>query len=370
MYRNSLMSTTAWNTQPAWAPEGVLSAQDEHDSPESAAAVGGILFGDEEDSAGQSVDQNQDDDAEAREAADQLKKSSEEEGKSQDENLTDEQKEAQEEEAKKAKEAEEDENDYIEVEVEGEEEPQRYSVTELWESHQRLQEAIQENQELKQRTDQIPEEVDQALKQTIETRQQLVESLQQWQNLAEPPEPNKALLDPDNPFENGGYDPQLFASQMEQRDNFRQAQATAKAELEKQQEALRQENAIRYTAVKNRATEEVKKFWPEMFNEDTREETRKSFTEGMVKHYGATEDEVKQLMDPRLFRMAKDALSFRASQKATEKVITKVRGKPKLIKNSARTNSIRKTSFDSAYKELAETNSDEAAIAALGALED
>lgn len=355
---------------------GVLSAQDEHDTPESAAAVEGILFGDEDEdkSAGQH-DQEQNDenqDAEALKAAEEAaKKKADEEGEDDDDNLTDEEKAAKEEAAKKAAEEEgEEEEDYIEVEIEGQEEPERYSVNQLFESHQQLEAAQAEVRELRQQATQIPAEVDAALKETIETRQQLVTSLQQWENLVAPPEPNKDLLNPENPDEKGGYDPQMYAQQMKQRDNFVEAQAAAKAELKKQQEALNTENAIRFKAVKDRATAEVQKIWPEMFNEDTKTDVRKNFTEGMVKHYGATEEEVKQLIDPRLFALAKDALAYRASQKANEKAITKVRGKPKLIRSKAPSNSARKTTFNNAMDDLSKTGSDEAAVAALGALDD
>lgn len=352
--------------RPVFAPEGEGGAlsHEEVGTVESAAAVKGIMFGDEEESAD---DHQDDDDKEIRQAAEEHHEQEEEqeEKEGDEEELTDEEKKAAEE-AKKAKEDdEEEEEDFLEIEIEGQEEPERISVSEVYQNHLKLQEVQEENEKLKRQAEQIPQEVDDALKATIETRQQLVQSLEQWNNLAEPAQPNRDLLNPENPDEKGGYDPQLYNQQLTQFENFKDAQAQAKKELEEQQAKLNEENAIRFKAVKSRAVDEIKSFWPEII---TDKDARASFREDMEKHFGMTQDEIKSALDPRLFKMAKLALAQIKSEEKTNKAVKEVRGKPKLIKNKARTANTKSTNFNDAMEKLSGSGSDADAVAALNAL--
>lgn len=228
-----------------------------------------------------------------------------------------------------------DETEDDEIEMPGETEDQApvrvklKEVVEGWQKAKTLEAELAKQRETIAQP--LPHEVEQHVVALQKERGQVVEAMKQWQNLNQPRQPNLDLTNPASP----NYNPELFHSQVQnyQRQLAQHAEVTerikaAEAQTKTEQEAIRASKIAREQA-------EVRKIWPEVLSDDkTRMEARKA----LFDHYGVDDALLDSdlTLDHRFYKMAKDALAFRALQGKQVEAVKAVKAKPKLISGQAR----------------------------------
>lgn len=257
-------------------------------------------------------------------------------------------------------------DDYIELPPEKEgEQPVRHKLDDVVEGWQRAKALETELAETKARVNSstpLPNEIEEHLTELAKARTAVVNEAKAWARVNQPVAPNQELVNPASP----NYNPELFHGQLQeyQRQLAQHRQVAARVKEYEDQNKAEQE-ALRASKL-SREVAKVKEFWPEVLtDEKTRIEAKKSLLEFYGIDDALLDSEVTA--DNRFYKLAKDALAFRAMQGKQAEAVKAVKAKPKLIQAQARsqpTNS-KTAKFNESYKALAESGSLEDAANAL-----
>src|SRR5690606_1641025 len=101
-------------------------------------------------------------------------------------------------------------------------------------------------------------------------------------------------------------------------EQYGQLQAEQQARQSQQFEAWKQEQAA-----------ELQKFWPEIFEQ---QELRNTVATSLINDYGYRPEEVKMMLDHRLYRLIRDAVAYRAASKAKPDATTRLKAKGKVVR--------------------------------------
>lgn len=258
-----------------------------------------------------------------------------------------------------------DQEDFLELPAERDgEEPRRLKLTDVLSGFEEAQKLRSELEQARQPSI-MPAEFERQVRETIQARSDYLQGAQRWMMLNQPQEPPRSLIDPGS----AAYDPQRYGDLMRDyqagREHFQQLEGHMRQEAAKHHAEVQ---AV-HNAMWERETAKLKEFWPELLADTT---VKGKVLEDTAKAYGFTSDEIASLADSRMFRVLRDALSFREQQASTEKTVKVLRGKPKLVKGGARSSGSPKAATGAnALSRLQSTGSmDDAAAAILGLVHD
>jgi hypothetical protein len=266
-------------------------------------------------------------------------------------------------EAEKAPEAEADDDDPI-VEYAEEEgkEPTRLKLSELW-SNAKAADALRSELE-EARTNSrplMPQEVERVVAELAAERGRVVEYLQAQQAAIMPATPDISMTNPASP----NYDPERFWTQLQTYQTAKAQQEEISKRIEAEKSRMSQEQKAILSARLQREQAELAKAWPELAKESVQKQVRADLT----KHYGLDDDTINSVIDHRFYKLAKDALAYRAAKATEAAAVKKVSAKPKLITGAARsTQSAKQRGAAEARTRLAQSGSLEDAAAALDGL--
>ncbi len=246
-----------------------------------------------------------------------------------------------------------EETDYLEF-TDDDGQAQRVSLDDVWAGYNRAEALAAELAEARSTSDRMPAANQEALAQTFQARQQVMEQIRHWQAVNEPLTPDVRLLDPNKPQ----YDPESYAHQMRLNEELAQRNEEANKQLQQQQERADEERQALLNAYRSQEEAALKEFWPEII---ANEATRLEFYKQMEGSYGLKAEDIANIYDHRLFKLAKDALAFKESQQKAKEAVKIVRSKPKLVRSRAKDSNSKKARQASAAAFLAEHGDSEAA---------
>lgn len=238
-------------------------------------------------------------------------------------------------------------------------EPERVSLAEVatWRSeNQRLRQEIDQA-----RRDAIPaEEWDRQIDETASTRHQLLQLINTFAGAILPPEPDRRLLDPNNPYmDTAAYYQQQMAYDAAL-GKLREWKATADA----QQKALTDQQAMQAKVRMAREKEKLLKAWPEIADQKVSQKVYDS-----AQAYGFKPEEIDNWVDARGFAVLRDAMAYREMTSKRQAAIRVVRNAPKLVRTQARTaQTARDAAYETGARRLAQTGSVDDAAMALGGI--
>lgn len=252
------------------------------------------------------------------------------------------------------------EDDDPEFELPPEEEgkdPIRVKLSDMFAGYQEAAKLKSEVEQLRTQTAAIPEEYTTAIQQTIQERSKYLDGLDVLGKIIAPKMPNARDFQ-GNPE---GYFEAMARYELDK------SQADAvKAERDRLAERQYKENEQIERAFVARAEADLKRGWPEFVGNEA---VQRQAAEGLMKHYGFSKDEVKQIIDPRLLFLARDALALRSEKAKQAEAVKVVRAKPKMVRGSAPvTTNTNAAKFEGSMRELTATGSVDAAVAALRGL--
>ena len=254
------------------------------------------------------------------------------------------------------------EEDWIEVNVDGQEEPLKLSVNDVYQGYERAKELEAEVENLKQSTP-PPPDYDSAIMAAIEKGQEYLTGLKQVEQMLQPIEPDQNLINPGSPH----YDPETYFQQQQyatqQREHLKAVQAQREAA---EQEVNQRESAVAQARFQ-REQQKLMEMWPEIKEEAAANAVR----DDASRYYGLDNQTLDSVHDSRFYAVLKDALAYRKQQSTEKKAVRKVKAKPKLVKGAARnTESPQRRSNREAMERLSQSGSRDDAIAALDGLLD
>ena len=234
-----------------------------------------------------------------------------------------------------------------EIEASGEEEDPIFEVTlpggekseiplsELAAGYSRLEDYKQKTAQLAQQRKEFEQSRDAELEGVKQYEQQLRSTLEFYQQLNPVgQEPSRSMLDPNSQE----YNPEEYLRQKAEYDSRVQTyqQTAQRLGYVQQQEQERQKQAIEETTRREQA--KLKEVWPELFDEDPTVQTtaRTALVNGLQSYYDVDPQTISQVLDHRFYRMAKDALAYRAMKQDAPAVTAKLKVKPKVVKPGAR----------------------------------
>lgn len=266
-------------------------------------------------------------------------------------------------EAKKAEAPEADDDDPI-VEYAEEEgkEPTRLKLSELWTNAKaagtlraELEQARTNSRPL------MPQEVEKVVGELTAERARVIQYLQAQQAASMPPAPDISMTNPASP----NYDPERFWAQLQTYQSAKLQQEEISKRIADEQSRMTQEQKAVLSARVSREQAALREAWPEL----TQESVQKQVRADLAKHYGLDDETVNSVIDHRFYKLAKDALAYRAAQAKEAAAVKKVSAKPKLITGAARsTQSASQRGAVEARSRLAQSGSLEDAAAALDGL--
>lgn len=266
-------------------------------------------------------------------------------------------------EAKKAEAPEADDDDPI-VEYAEEEgkEPTRLKLSELW-SNAKAAENLKAELEQARTNGRplMPQEVEKVVSELAAERGRVIQYLQMQQAAVMPPTPDISMTNPASP----NYDPERFWTQLQTYQSAKLQQEEISKRIADEQSRMTQEQKAVLSARVSREQAALREAWPELAQESVQKQVRAD----LAKHYGLDDETVNSVIDHRFYKLAKDALAFRAAKAQEATAVKKVSAKPKLITGAARsTHSANQRGAAEARFRLAQSGSLEDAAAALDGL--
>lgn len=147
-------------------------------------------------------------------------------------------------------------------------------------------------------------------------------------------EPPRSMLNPNSQ----DYNPEEYLRLKADFDDRVQSyqQTAQRLSYVQQQEQQRQQQIAQETTQREQA--KLKQVWPELFAEDANVQTaaRTAMMSGLQSHYDIGPDIISQVLDHRLYALAKDALAYRALKQDAPQVTARLKVKPKVVKPGSR----------------------------------
>jgi PAS domain-containing protein len=255
----------------------------------------------------------------------------------------------------------EDDDDFVELDpLEEGGEPVRYKLSELVESHSKVQSLTQELEQARAAPP-MSEQQQAAYRDVLQRSAQYTSELQKFQQFNQPQPPSRALLDPHSEH----FDVEAYNAQYAQYEQAVQTQQQIEHQL--RQEAATQQQIQSHLFAETLRTEQAKMVekFPQLKDAAERQRVVKEAAEA----YGLDPDEIKSISDSRYLAVIMDALANRQAKAKSETTAKVLRSKPKLVRGNARSaKHTGKERAKSAMGRLAKTGSDDDAAVALGAL--
>lgn len=254
-------------------------------------------------------------------------------------------------------ESEDEDGDWFEIPGE-DGKAERYKVDDVWKGYQRASELEAEVETLR-RAQPMPAEFEQALRSTIQERSNYAQALQQWAAYNEPRQPDPNLVDPAS----ANYDPEAYHRQLTEFAHAQENQRRVTSELERLQSEDGEQREALFRAAHAREKTKLLEAWPEITTKGTVEQVRGD----LERFYGIDAQTLATVQDHRFYKVAKDALAYRAQAAKAKEAVKVVKGKPKLFPGGARQSGAKAGKFNDALGRLSKSGSlDDAADALEG----
>ncbi len=174
----------------------------------------------------------------------------------------------------------------------------------------------------------LPEQIQQLVQITLVERQKYLDALDQWTAANKPVAPDYDLINPNSPK----YDPGAYYEQAEAyRQRISQHRA-AEAEREKVSKVNEEHAKVLRASEHIAARTALLKQWPELSDVTYAQQVQTD----LQRLYGIDSKTLDQVLDPRFYLLARDALNSQKQKRAEATTAKIVKAKPKLIKGGAR----------------------------------
>lgn len=240
--------------------------------------------------------------------------------------------------------------------------PRRIAAEEVFNGYQRSQELEEEIEELR-RSSPPPEEWDSQIAQTVKERGALIQKMTVYRQMLTPPEPDVNLLNQEHP----NYNPQQYHNQIVLAQRMREQLALVEREIGELSTAQENENRAIAAARMERERGKLRQIWPEVVGDAKKAAEVRDW---IAREIGISPQELSGIVDARFYKLAKLAFTHHTSQKAQKAAIKVVRGKPKLVRSTARSSGDagKQTQTNNAMQRLSRSGSIEDAASAIGGL--
>lgn len=240
--------------------------------------------------------------------------------------------------------------------------PRRIAAEEVFNGYQRSQELEEEIEELR-RSSPPPEEWDSQIAQTVKERGALIQKMTVYRQMLTPPEPDVNMLNQEHP----NYNPQQYHNQLVLAQRMREQLALVEREIGDLSTAQESENRALAAARMERERGKLRQIWPEVVGDAKKAAEVRDW---IAREIGISPTELAGIVDARFYKLAKLAFTHHTSQKAQKAAIKVVRGKPKLVRSTARGggDSGKQTTTNNAMQRLSRSGSIEDAANAIGGL--
>lgn len=174
----------------------------------------------------------------------------------------------------------------------------------------------------------LPEQIQQLVQTTLVERQKYLDALDQWTAANKPVAPDYDLINPHSPK----YDPGAYWEAAETyRQRIAQHQA-AEAERAKVSKVNEEHAKVLRASEHIAARTALLKQWPELSDQAYAKQVQTD----LERLYGIDSKTLDQVLDPRFYLLARDALNSHKQKRAEATTAKIVKAKPKLIKGGAR----------------------------------
>lgn len=174
----------------------------------------------------------------------------------------------------------------------------------------------------------LPEQIQQLVQSTLQERQKYLDALEQWTAVNKPVAPDYDLINPNSPK----YDPGAYYEQAEAYRQRIQQHRAAEAEREKVSKVNEEHAKVLRASEHIAARTALLKQWPELSDQAYAKQVQTD----LERLYGIDSKTLDQVLDPRFYLLARDALSSHKLKRAEATTAKLVKAKPKLIKGGAR----------------------------------